>query len=237
VRIFGCLIWFDEDPRWLAATVASFAKIADHVVAVDGAFFAYPEGRPASGGEQGEAIQAAARAAGLGCTLHVPQTVWMGNEPEKRTAYTRIVNALGTPYEDWMLVLDGDEEISQVSPLARADLAGTALNAAQIGFWTTDELRSWFGPTRRLYRVLHRMEYGPTHYSLRGWTHGRVGTSGRVWLDGRGPAYGEPLEDALDMTSQIRVEHKHHLRAAPRTAKADAFNQLRPDLEPWVEVA
>lgn len=233
MRIFGCLIWFDEDPRWLAATVASFAKIADHVIAVDGAFFAYPEGRAASGGEQGEAIQAAARVAGIGCTLHVPETVWMGNEPQKRSCYARLVNALATPYEDWMLVLDGDEEISSVSPLARKDLEATDANAAMIGFWTTDELRSWFGPTRRLYRVLPELEYGPTHYSL----NGRAENGNYVWLDGRGPLYGEPLEDAVDLTSQIRVEHKHHLRPASRAAKAVVFNEMRPELEPWVEVS
>jgi hypothetical protein len=232
VRVFGCLIWFDEDPRWLAATVASFAKLCDHVVAVDGAFFAYPEGRPASGGEQGESIQAAARAAGLGLTLHVPQTVWMGNEPQKRSCYARLVNALATPYVDWMLVLDGDEELSEVSPLARRDLEETELNAAQAGFWTTDELRTWYGPTRRLYRVLPEMSYGDSHYSLSGISD----ESRRVWLDGRGVDYGEPLESALDMTTQIRVEHKHHLRRKERTEKADVFMNLRPSLEPWEKV-
>jgi hypothetical protein len=235
MRIFGCLIWFDEDPRWLASTVASFGKIADHVVAVDGAFFAYPEGRPASGGEQGEAIQAAARAAGLGLTLHVPQTVWYGNEPEKRSCYARIVNALAEP-GDWMLVLDGDEELSDVSPLARGDLENATENAATIGFWTTDELRSWYGPTRRLYRVLPGMEYGPSHYSLSAPAPGYEAV-GCLWLDGRGEKYGEPLEPALDLTSQIRVEHKHHLRTGPRTEKADVFMNLRPSLEPWDEVS
>jgi hypothetical protein len=217
----------------LAATVASFAKLCDHVVAVDGAFFAYPEGRAASGGEQGESIQAAARAAGLGLTLHVPQTVWMGNEPQKRSCYAKLVNALATPYVDWMLVLDGDEELSEVSPLARRDLEATDLNAAQAGFWTTDELRTWYGPTRRLYRVLPEMSYGDSHYSLSGY---RENVHKKVWLDGRGAQYGEPLEPALDMTTQIRVEHKHHLRRKERTDKADVFMNLRPSLEPWVEV-
>jgi hypothetical protein len=111
--------WFDEDPQWLAASTAAFAKLCDHVVAVDGAFVGYPNCRPASGGDQAEAIVAAARAAGIGLTLYVPGEVWMGNEPEKRSMYAKIVNALATPYEDWMLVLDADEEISWVSPLAR----------------------------------------------------------------------------------------------------------------------
>lgn len=232
MKVFACMVWFDENPRWLAASVASFAKIADHVIAVDGAYFAYPEGRPASGGDQAEAIVTAARTAGVGLTVVVPGEVWMGNEPAKRSCYAKLVNAYATPYEDWMLVLDGDEEISDVSPLARRDLEETDLDAAEIGMWTTDELRSWFGPSRRLYRVLPEMEYGPTHFSLSG--KGRDGE--KVWLNGLGPKYGETMGDALSMVTQIRVEHKHHLRPDSRTQKADEFNLLRPILEPWVEV-
>lgn len=225
------MVWFDEEPRWLAASVASFAKLCDHVIAVDGAYFAYPEGRPASGGEQAESIVAAARTAGIGCTVHVPQSVWMGNETEKRSCYAKIANALGTPYEDWLLVLDADEEISEVSPLARVDLKETELDAAEIGMWTTDELRSWYGPSRRLYRLLPELEYGPTHFALSG-----CGENGeQVWLNGRGEKYGEPLGDALAMVSQIRVEHKHHLRSEPRAEKADVVSKLRPVFEPWPE--
>jgi hypothetical protein len=226
------MAWFDEDPCWLAASVAAFAKICDHVIAVDGAYFVYPERRAASGGDQAETITAAARAAGVGVTVHVPQTVWMGNEVEKRTCYARIANALGTPYEDWLLVLDADEEISEVSPLARADLENTDLDAAEVGMWTTDELRSWFGPSRRLYRMLPDMRYGPTHFSLQG-----VGRSGEpVWLNGLGPRYGQPMGEALSMVQQIRVEHKHHLRTGPRAEKAEHKAKMIPLVEPWPEL-
>ena len=132
-----------------------------------------------------------------------------------------------------MLTLDADEEISSVSPLARADLEGTDLDAAEIGMWTTDELRSWYGPTRRLYRVLPEMEYVSTHFSLRG-----RGLSGEpVWLNGRGERFDEPVGDALSMISQIRVEHKHHLRSESRAEKADVVMTLRHVFEPWPELA
>lgn len=232
MRVFGCMIWFDENPQWLAANIAGMAKLCDHIVAVDGGYFAYPEARPASGGDQAEAIVGAARTVGVGLTLVVPGEVWMGNEPAKRTAYCQIVNALATPYEDWMLVLDADEEVSEVSPLARHDLEATDLDAAELGMWTTDELRTWFGPSRRLYRVLPDMAYGPTHFSLSG--KGRDGEV--VWLNGLGPKYGEQTGPALDVVQAVRVEHKHHLRPESRTAKADMFNALRPILEPWVPV-
>lgn len=231
MKVFGCLSWFDEEPRWLTASVAAFAKLCDHVIAVDGAFFVYPEGRPASGGDQAETILAAARAAGIGCTVHVPQGVWMGNEVEKRSCYAKLANALGTPYEDWLLVLDADEEISEVSPLARNDLETTDLDAAEVGMWTTDELRSWFGPTRRLYRLLPEMEYVGTHFSLRG-----TGLDGEtVWLNGLGPRYGQTLGDALSMVTTIRVEHKHHLRSESRAEKADTKAKMIPLVEKWPE--
>jgi hypothetical protein len=233
MRIFACMPWFDESPRWLASAVAGFAKLCDHVIAVDGAYFVYPEGRPASGGDQAETIISAARTAGIGCTVHVPQGVWMGNETEKRSCYAKIANALGTPYEDWLLVLDADEEVSEVSPLARFDLEQTDLDAAEIGMWTTDELRTWFGPSRRLYRLLPEMAYGPTHFSL----HGRGHSGEPVWLNGLGEKYGEPLGDALSMVTQIRVEHKHHLRSETRAEKADVVGLLRPEFEPWPEPA
>jgi hypothetical protein len=131
-----------------------------------------------------------------------------------------------------MLVLDADEEISWVSPLARYDLEATDLDAAEIGMWTTDELRSWYGPSRRLYRILPDMAYGPTHFSLSG--RGMDGET--VWLNGLGPRYGEPLGNALSMVTAIKVEHKHHLRRESRAQAADEFNVLRPELEPWVPV-
>jgi hypothetical protein len=111
-------------------------------------------------------------------------------------------------------------------------LETTDLDAAEMGMWTTNEMETWYGPTRRLYRVLPEMEYGPTHFSLSG--RGRDGH--RMFLNGLGPKYGEPLGEALNMTTALRVEHKHHLRPETRTEKANAFNALRPILEPWVEV-
>lgn len=231
MRVFACIAWFDESPRWLAETVASCAKIADHVVAVDGAFFHYPEGRPSSGGDQAEIVHSVAVANGMGCTVMTPQQVWMGNEVEKRTAYARLVNALATPGEDWMLVLDADEVITYVSGLARQDLEEATSHAATVAFWTTDEMRSWYGTVRRLYRVLPNMVYGPSHFTLAGDLDGR-----RVFLNGRGAEWGEQLEPEFDMTSQIKVEHKAHMRPEARTERADEFDRRRVDyeLEPWV---
>lgn len=222
----------------MAATVASCARFCDHVIAVDGAYFLYPDRRASSGGDQAETIHAVATANGMGCTIHVPADPWLENEIGKRNAYCRLALAIGTPHEDWLFALDSDEVISEVSPLARADLAETELNAANVGFWTTDELRSWFGPTRRLYRMLEDIRYGPSHYTIRGTDR----SGDEVFVNGRGVThgarYGEIPGAALDLTTQVRVEHKHHLRPEPRGRKATEYNEmaLRMGIEPWVEV-
>jgi hypothetical protein len=230
VRVFACLSWFDESPRWLAATVASCARFCDHVIAVDGAYLLYPGGRASSGGEQAETIHATATAYGMGCTVHTPATVWGGNEVAKRNAYVGIADVLGTLYEDWLFVIDADEVVSDVSPLWRADLEAAEEDVAEVGYWSTDELRNWVGPSRRLYRLLPQLRYGPTHFTVRGWSQHR-----EVFLNGRGSEYSESMVDALNLTSQIRVEHKHSLRDAVRNEAAVQYGLIRDehDIEAW----
>lgn len=232
MKIYACLAWFDESPRWLAATVASCARFCDHVIAVDGAYLHYPEGRSSSGGDQAETIHATAVAHGMGCTLLTPQTVWMGNEVEKRNAYVQAALAIGSTYADWLFVIDSDEVVTEVSPLTRSDLEATAEDVASVGYWSTDILRSWTGPSLRLYRLLPWLEYGPTHFTVRGWSKYRW-----VFLNGRGSEYGETLADAADLTAQVRVEHKHHLREQARQERAGIYNsaRLELELEPWVK--
>jgi hypothetical protein len=230
VRIFACLAWFDESPRWLAATVASCARLCDHVIAVDGAYLLYPGGRRSSGGEQAETVHATAVANGMGCTVHTPASVWQGNEVEKRNAYVAIARELGVYYDDWLFVIDADEVVSEVSSLARRDLESAQADVASVGYWSTDDLRNWVGPSRRLYRLLPQLRYGPTHFTVQGWSMFR-----QVFLNGRGSEFGEPLEDACDLTVQVRVEHKHSLRDAARDASAREWARMRDehDVELW----
>lgn len=233
MRIHACVAWFDEDPRWLAATVASLAKIADHVVAVDGAYFLYPQGRASSGGEQAETVVSVCASLGLACTLHIPDGVWMGNEVEKRNAYVRLAAGFGTVGEDWLLVIDSDEVVSFASPLTRRDLEETSLHVAEIGYWSTDEIRNWAGRSRRFYRLLDGLKYGPTHFTVQGVDPDMNTT---IFVNGRGESYGEPLEAALDLSSQVRVEHKHSQRATVRNVAALEYARMREstDAEQWV---
>jgi hypothetical protein len=231
VKIHALLIWYDEQPRQLASCVAGIARLADHLVAVDGAFYRYPQGRPHSGGSQATTIYETAVAAGMAVTLHSPATVWHGDEPAKRNHSLDLARAQATEMEDWLLVLDSDETVTWVSELARKDLEETDSHAADVQFHVTESNpHDWQGRTRRLYRLLPGLRYTTTHFTMAGYD---PDLGEQVFVNGRGGEYGEPFQDALDLTAQVHVEHRHGLRTPERDRAAAEFMQLRHFTEPW----
>lgn len=107
-RVIGLLNFWDESPTWLAATVASLARVCDHVVALDGRYALFGDERLASPQEQADAIAHAAYGAGVGLTLVQPRRVYL-DEMEKRTALFQYGLVEAEPGTDWFLVLDADE--------------------------------------------------------------------------------------------------------------------------------
>jgi hypothetical protein len=121
VKLIAILAWYDE-PTWcLTELVASLATAGvDHLVAVDGAYMLYPEGRAQSPGEQAQAILAGAQGAGMGVSVHAPQDVWFGNEIEKRSFTFAAGHLVAEPDVDWLWVVDADERIQEASGLHEA---------------------------------------------------------------------------------------------------------------------
>lgn len=128
MRIVALLSWYDENPAWLGGLTAAFAGVADHIVAVDGAYSLYPSGRPRSPQGQAEAIRDAAAAINIGCTIHEPQTTWVGNEVEKRNFMFHLAEKITTP-DDWYLVIDGDEIVRRAGDL-KAEMEASPHHAA-----------------------------------------------------------------------------------------------------------
>lgn len=120
-RVIGILSWFDESPTWLAATVASFARVCDHLVAVDGRYAHYEDPRTRSGSEQHDAIVETCRGAGMGLTLHSSNRVWP-TEMAKRTHCFRVAALEAEPLRDWFFILDGDEVLTQSPSWVRGEL-------------------------------------------------------------------------------------------------------------------
>lgn len=109
-KIIGVLSWFDESPTWLAATVASLARVCDHIIAVDGRYELYDDDRVVSEMVQHDAVQHTARGAGIGLTMMIPNMPWR-DEMHKRTACFELAQQVGAAHEDWVLVCDGDEVV------------------------------------------------------------------------------------------------------------------------------
>ena len=107
MRIIGLCSFWDESPTWLAAHPAACAKLVDHMIYVDGAYFLYDKDGASSGVEAHDAIARGCHAAGIGHTLYVPETCWMGNEVEKRAFMFRLAESMSTE-EDFYCVIDAD---------------------------------------------------------------------------------------------------------------------------------
>jgi hypothetical protein len=233
MRIFAILSWYDESPSWLAATVASLAKCADHVIAVDGAYALYPDAQARSHFDQAQAIQLAAEAAGLGLTLYQPAEPFAGNEVEKRTLSLRLAQTLATPYEDWYVIVDGDEVVLECASDFRERLAATDKLVATYGLTEymedpyTDEAREQFArvayvePTwtvqlRSIYRALPGLRYEGAHFVVTAEHEGR-----QRYLFGLTPHHG--LEPAEEMHHCLRIEHRNRQRHRARQAAAKQY--------------
>lgn len=154
MKLVGVLSWYDEPVWCLTELVTSAARAGmDAIVAVDGAYALYPNGRPQSPAEQAQAILASAQGAGIEAVLHVPRDVWFGNEIEKRTFSFDLAHQIATPGEDWLWILDGDEVITEANGLRDA-LEETSLEAASV--WmeeVNDGTREGIIPFRKFFRA------------------------------------------------------------------------------------
>lgn len=121
MKLVALLSWYDE-PSWcLAELIASVAEAgADALVAVDGAYALFPEGRAQSPSEQAQVIQAAAQGAGLELLMHLPREVWFGNEVEKRSYAFTLGHTIARPDTDWFWILDADEVVTEAMGLRKA---------------------------------------------------------------------------------------------------------------------
>lgn len=99
----AALTWYDEPPDELRACVAAVGTVADRIVAVDGAYARYPDGRATSPLGQVRAIREAADAAGLDCLIVQRNRLWAG-QVEKRS----FLLAAAAAGSDWVMVVDSD---------------------------------------------------------------------------------------------------------------------------------
>ena len=130
-RVIGLLSWYDENPQWLRDVITSFSRCGvSHFICLDGAYFLLEGGKAASPRKQHKAIVDTCANLGVGCTIHTPESVFYGNEVEKRNLMWRLADQITGP-EDWRCIIDADEVVEQPVDL-RAELANVTEDVAEV---------------------------------------------------------------------------------------------------------
>lgn len=230
MKIVGLCSFYDESPTWLAACVTGAARVCDHLVFVDGAYFLYDKNGSSSGVESHDAIARACHAAGVGYTLHVPDTCWMGNEVEKRAFMFQLAEQLTTE-DDFYFVFDADVIVTKVSGV-REDLAASDRNSFSIRVFERNDRHQGdtvgapdaefdFACIFRAKRGLtvkgaHYVYVYPDDEALNGWS--------ALW----GPQSHFDVEAPTAL--QLTVEHWSKFRAKERYDAAWDYYRLRDNV-------
>lgn len=246
LKVIGLLCWYEEDPAWLAESVASAARLCDHLVAVDGPYGLFPGStrKPFSGTEQADAILRTASGAGMGCTVHAARQPWWGGEIEKRDFMFKLGSTFADIGTDWFLRIDADEVLTQVPCDTAKALANTECDVAEVILWEreasakvaeyVDTSADYETPFRCLFRALPNIGIEQAHYVVTAYPDG-----GRRILRGNDTVHthvdAEPLWD-------VRLEHRTRQRPIGRQRLKqtyyDAVDRLAVEhVEPFEEVS
>lgn len=195
MRIIACLSWYDENPEWLARTAASLADVVDYLIAIDGPYTLWEAECDWPKNTQHRAITDVAAYLRIPCALIKAPPL---TEVDKRNHMIQLAHGQGDP-NDWLLILDADEEITHHSPLLHHDLEHTAADVATVRL--TDH---WGSNTiaHRLYRNHPDLHIEGTHYTY--MLNGR-----NLWT----------ADDALNLTSQLHLYHRKRPEGSRREAK------------------
>lgn len=235
MRVVGCLSWFEEQPAWLAAAVASSAKVVDHVIAVDGAYALFPHAKGSSTVAEHDAIRETCAGTGVGLTLHVPTEPWYGNEVEKRAFMLRLAMTVAEPHRDWLFMFDADDLVQRVPGDLRGRLAATDLDVAGVSLTERYDVSRWEEAAAvmdlpseatmvdhpKLYRALPGIRVERTHWL---YMAGEGDDTKVLWGP---PEFGPvPRMDCSDLV----VEHRTRHRDRHRQARSKAYYTVRTQL-------
>lgn len=220
-RVTAIVSWYDEPLELLTASISSLAGVVDHVVAVDGGYFLFPDAKPSSDPTQARVIEEVCRGMRVGLTLHVPGHVWGGNEVQKRNHAVQLAEAV-TREDGWYYVHDADTVVTNVvyNWFERLDeIRDENWGAISVGVREVIPglaLEDVHAPCRLMYRALKGMQYGPAHWVL----HAPDPLTGE-YICFWGPVEYRPI-DAYDGTSLLQVDHRRD-RSEDRTVRARKY--------------
>lgn len=223
MKLVGLLSWYEEPRDWLAAAITSYSRIGlDHLIAVDGAYEAFPDARPRSSPGQYEVIYEVCRALGIGSTVITPGRPW-NSEIEKRTFMFR-QGSLITEVEDWYVVIDADEVVTDIRCNVRKRLETTGCLVGEVSMWQfADPLPGHRDPEvvrapfRKFFRALPGLHVGERHFEYRA-------LDALLW--------GHEDDPDLAQASKVNVDvqHRSELRGAVRKlAQQEYYRRRRED--------
>lgn len=241
MKVVGLCSFWDESPSWLAAHPAACARLVDHMIYVDGAYYLFDHQGSSSGVEAHDAIAAGCQSAGIGYTLHVPDGPWMGNEVEKRSFMFQLAEAMTTE-DDFYVVIDADTFlIDGDCARARAEMERGEHEAFDVHLverwdWNTGEAGAPIVPTGNpgaptkssspltcVFKALRGLRVHGAHYLF--------AVPDPDWKYGLKALWGPNTEYDTVPTGELNLdfEHRNKMRAYERAQAARDYYQVRDD--------
>lgn len=233
MRLIGLLSWYDEAASWLSAAIASHHRLGlTHLIAVDGAYALYPDGRARSGIEQHHAISDTCEGLGISSLIYTPPERWAGNEVEKRSFMFNLGLTIAQPEEDWFVIIDADHLVTEPDDLTRILTNKKDKHAAEITLWERPDTtipqaqqfpmpRQHQSTMRIAYRANPGLHCAGNHYTYKD-------AAGRVLWTQDTPK--QQLAPCIDAT-HIRIEHRTRQRDLQRHQDSWAYYRRRDELE------
>lgn len=216
MKLFALMSWFDENPAWLHAAIASLGDLGiHHLIAVDGAYALYPDGKPRSHIDQYGAIHEAAARLDIGLTIYTPATTWQGNEIEKRTFMFRLAEHHAEAGRDWYYIADADETIRETPDNLHDRLRTSVFDAAEATYHEQTEtgLKNFAIP--KFFRAIPGLHVTGNHFTYK-------------TPDGRA-LWGNAITETLEPRDISGVSLYHHTikRHADRRSAAKRYYDTR----------
>jgi hypothetical protein len=223
--VTAALCWWNERPADLIACIEGAAKIADRVVALDGAYRRYPGATIASDPAQAKAIRAACAKAGLDCLVVTPDRLWAG-QIEKRS----LLLAMAAVGSEWIVTLDADHIIQTDREAVRNELYNSTADVVDVPFITPKDRKrgnfaagQWHlaqadGPQMipQVWRASLQLSVERHHWWVSGIQNGQ-----KVWA-WAGDETRRKLPHAAFVTPYT-VEHRTLLRSEKQVLASRAF--------------
>lgn len=221
--IVGMMSFYDEPEIYLKRSVRGLARLgARYIVACDGAYAMFSGGEARSSSDQIEALRLAALNRGIAPILHQPESVWAGNEVEKRQKMLDLALSIACD-DDWLAIWDCDYRLLEAPHLLDVGdaLRSTTRDVATISFTedlSADDDRDFY-PMGMFLRARQGTRMDGNHHTY-------LLPDGRRTQVLRRPVPNEA--DAIHL-GDVRVLHDVHQRDSERRARQVEYYERRDD--------